>query len=129
MRREALKYLYDIKVAVEKILRFTQGKGESDYLSGELLQSGTERQFEIIGEAIGQLYNLDASAAERIPDFRKMISFRNILIHGYASVDPVIVWGVVEENLSDLQVCVESMLEQDDQISWLSSSRKNLNRV
>jgi uncharacterized protein with HEPN domain len=114
MRREALKYLYDIKVAVEKILRFTQGKGESDYLSGELLQSGTERQFEIIGEAIGQLYNLDASAAERIPDFRKMISFRNILIHGYASVDPVIVWGVVEENLSDLQVCVESMLEQDD---------------
>jgi len=28
-----------------------------------------------------------------------MIAFRNMLIHGYAVVDPVIVWGVVEENL------------------------------
>lgn len=114
MQREALKYLYDIKIAAEKIQRFTQSKGESDYLADELLQSGTERQFEIIGEAIGQLHKLDSAAAESIPDFRKMISFRNILIHGYASVDPVIVWGVVEENLSDLLSCVASMLRSDD---------------
>ncbi len=113
MQHEALKYLYDIKVAAEKIQRFTRSKGESDYLADELLQSGTERQFEIIGEAIGQLHKLDSAVAEKIPDFRKMISFRNILIHGYASVDPVIVWGVVEENLSDLLACVENMLGDD----------------
>lgn len=93
MQREALKYVYDVKVAAEKIQRFTRNKVESDYLVDELLQSGTERQFEIIGEAIGQLYKIDSTAAESIPDFKKMIAFRNILIHGYASVDPVIVLG------------------------------------
>ncbi|EON93890.1 hypothetical protein MARLIPOL_01135 [Marinobacter lipolyticus SM19] len=75
MQREAKKYLYDIKVAADKIRRFTDG------------------------EAVGKLHKSNSEVAERIPDYRKMISFRNILIHGYATVDPVIVWGVVEENL------------------------------
>lgn len=110
MQPEALKYLYDIKVAAKKIQRFTQNKAESDYHADELLQAGTERQFEIIGEAIGQLHKIDSSAAESIPNVRKMISFRNILIHGYASVDSFIVWGVVEENLTDLLACVETLL-------------------
>lgn len=83
MQREALKYLYDIKVAAEKIQRFTKGKAESDYLADELLQSGTERQFEIIGEAIGQLHKLDPETAENIPDFRMMIrrSLSNLKIY------------------------------------------------
>jgi uncharacterized protein with HEPN domain len=25
-----------------------------------------------------------------------------VLIHGYATIDPVIVWGVVESNLNDV---------------------------
>ena len=55
MQREALKYLYDINAAAEKILRFVHGKSEDDYLADELLQSAVERQFEIIGEAMGKL--------------------------------------------------------------------------
>lgn len=46
MQPEALKYLYDIKEAVLKIRRFTEGKAEGEYLSDELLRSATERQFE-----------------------------------------------------------------------------------
>ena len=53
MQREALKYLYDILAAAEKVQRFVAGSSEDDYLSDELLQSAVERQFEIIGEAIG----------------------------------------------------------------------------
>lgn len=102
MQREALKYVFDIKIAAEKIQRFVAGKSQSDYLRDELLQSGVERQFEIIGEAIGKLYNVDRGLADSITDYRKMISFRNVLIHGYATIDPLIVWGVVEANLKKL---------------------------
>lgn len=113
MQREVLKYVFDIKVAAEKIQRFFDGKSESDYLWGELLQSAVERQFEIIGEAIGKLHKADSDLAEGIMDYRKMIAFRNVLIHGYATVDPIIVWGVVEGNLTALIKEVNSILESE----------------
>jgi uncharacterized protein with HEPN domain len=57
------------------------------HLKSALLQSGVERQFEIIGEALGQLAKVDQQLASRITDFQKIVSFRNVLIHGYADVD------------------------------------------
>jgi len=111
MQREALKYVYDIKVAAEKIQRFVAGKSQSEYLEDEMLQSAVERQFEIIGEAIGKLHKVDAALADSITDCRKMIAFRNVLIHGYATVDPIIVWGVIEANLSTLAIEANLILD------------------
>ncbi len=71
----------------------------------ELLQAAVERQLEIIGEAMSKLHKTDSDMAEGIADYRKMIAFRNVLIHGYATIEPLIVWGVVESNL-------ESLIEQ-----------------
>jgi len=102
MQREALKYLYDILTAAERIQRFVAGRSEDDYLSDEMLQSAVERQFEIIGEAMGKLNKIAPDEAVRFVDFKKMIAFRNVLIHGYATIDPMIVWGVVESNLHDV---------------------------
>jgi len=102
MQREALKYLYDILAAAEKVQRFVAGKSEDDYLTDELLQSAVERQFEIIGEAMGKLHKIAPDVSESFADYKKMIAFRNVLIHGYATIDPVIVWGVVESNLDDV---------------------------
>ena len=111
MQREALKYVFDLKIAAEKVQRFVAGKSQSDYLGDELLQSAVERQFEIVGEAIGKLHKVDPALAECITDYRKMISFRNVLIHGYATVDPLIVWGVIEVNLEMLVDEASAILE------------------
>jgi len=35
-----------------------------------------------------------------------------MLIHGYAVVDPVIVWGVVEENLQGLLDCLDELMPE-----------------
>ncbi|PCM45265.1 DUF86 domain-containing protein [Marinobacter sp. ANT_B65] len=111
MPRKALKYIFDIKAAAEKIQRFVVGKAEVDYMGDELLQSAVERQFEIIGEAMSKLHKIDAGIAESIDDYRKMIAFRNVLIHGYATIDPLIVWGVIESNLENLIEQVTAILE------------------
>jgi uncharacterized protein with HEPN domain len=68
-----------------------------------LLQSGVERQFEIIGEALGQLAKVDQQLASQITDYRKIVSFRNVLIHGYADVDDELVWDIVETRLPVLR--------------------------
>jgi uncharacterized protein with HEPN domain len=73
--------------AAERIARFTSGHSFDDYLSNELLRSGVERQFEIIGEALGGLRRADPALATQIPDLARIVAFGNVLIHGYATVD------------------------------------------
>ena len=38
-----------------------------------------------------------------------MVGFRNVLVHGYAEVDPAIVRDVVEHHLGDLDAFVAAM--------------------
>ncbi len=116
MQREALKYVFDIKAAAAKIQRFIADNTEAEYLASELLQSAVERQFEVIGEAMGRLHKVDPAMAESIADYRKMIAFRNVLIHGYATIDPLIVWGVIESNLENLVKQTTEIL--DDTGTW-----------
>jgi uncharacterized protein with HEPN domain len=99
MPRDARKYLFDIAEASKLVSEFVAGKTLDDYLKSALLQSGVERQFEIIGEALGQLAKVDQQLASRITDFQKIVSFRNVLIHGYADVDDELVWDIVETRL------------------------------
>jgi uncharacterized protein with HEPN domain len=110
MRLEVLKYLFDIERAALLLQSFIAGKSREQYGADPLLQSAVERQFEIIGEAVAQLAKIDASVAERIPDFRRLIAFRNILIHGYADVDHDIVWNLSQTRLPELLRVIQPML-------------------
>jgi uncharacterized protein with HEPN domain len=110
MRIESKKYLYDIRQAATRIAEFTRAKTFSDYSADVLLRSAVERQFEIIGEALTQLAKIDIETASRVPEYRRTIAFRNVLIHGYAEVDHRIVWNMVELKLPALRQHVESLL-------------------
>jgi uncharacterized protein with HEPN domain len=110
LQREARAYLYDIQQAAALIAQFTDGRSYDEYLSDVMLRSAVERQFGIIGEALTQLSKLDAALAGRISEYSRIIGFRNILIHGYASVNHRLVWGVVETGLSVLRQEVRDLL-------------------
>jgi len=99
MHADARKLLWDVQQAAERIARFSIGKSFSDYEQDEYLRSAVERQFEIIGEALGRLNKLDSLTASKIPELSRIVAFRNVLIHGYASVDNRLVWGVIETSL------------------------------
>jgi uncharacterized protein with HEPN domain len=55
MRLESKKYLYDVLQAGKNLRQFTEGKVFSDYQADAQLRSATERQFEIIGEALRRI--------------------------------------------------------------------------
>ena len=63
MLLESKKYLEDIRYAIEAIHQFVSGKVFTDYSTDRLLQSGVERQFEIIGEALSRLLKVDNNRA------------------------------------------------------------------
>ncbi len=78
-----------------------------------MLRSAVERQFEILGEALGKLAKLDPTLAARISDHRRIISFRNVLIHGYDTILDEVVWGVIETQLPPLRSRLSELLATD----------------
>ncbi|KAA0231249.1 DUF86 domain-containing protein [bacterium] len=113
MQLEAGKYLYDLEQAAALVTGFVAGRPFAEFEADPMLRSAVERQFEIMGEATSRLAKTDASAASQIPDARRMVAFRNILIHGYAEVDPRILWGVAESNLPMLIREVADLLDDN----------------
>lgn len=115
MKDDFLKHLYYIKEAASAILRFVRGKTFDDYKQDELLQSGVERKFEIIGEALTRIRRNNSTVLDTIRQHRNIVSFRNILAHGYDSIDHRIVWDVIEEDLRKLLEDAERLVEEDNE--------------
>jgi uncharacterized protein with HEPN domain len=99
MQLEIKKLIEDVRQACEEIFAFTEGKTFKDYQQDRLLRSGVERQFEIIGEALNRLVKTAPTVADQISHYRRIISFRNILIHGYDLVEDAVVWDFVVKDL------------------------------
>ena len=114
MRLEAKKYLYDIQQAAELITQFVAGKTFADYEREPMLRFAVERGFEIIGEALAQLAKLDPALGAQIGEHRRIISFRNILIHAYAEVDDRLVWDVIETHLPGLRKRAAELLRKPE---------------
>ena len=110
MQLEAKTLLEDVRQACEEIFAFTDSKTFKDYQQDRLLQSGVERQFEIIGEALNRLVKTAPDAANQISHYKRIISFRNILIHGYDLVEDTVVWDVVAKDLPLLYNQVTKLL-------------------
>jgi uncharacterized protein with HEPN domain len=62
-----------------------------------------ERLFEVLGEALYRLRNLDEGAFDTITDGHRIIGTRNLLAHGYDIVDHKILWDAVQLSLSRLE--------------------------
>ena len=102
MRRDVRAYLWDAQAAVDSIRQFTRGRSVEEYRRDAMLRSAVERQFEILGEALNNLRRMAPSVAGRIPELGEIVDFRNLLIHGYATVDHDTVWRTVENDLDRL---------------------------
>jgi uncharacterized protein with HEPN domain len=111
MKAEILAPLHDILNAARAVKGFVAGRTFEDYSSSELLRSAVERKFEVMGEALSRIGHDDPEVLSQIRNYRDIISFRNILIHGYDSIDDKIVWGVIEEDLDNLIKDVNKLLK------------------
>ena len=102
----------DIRLAGAHILDFAAGVTFDDYVDNKMLRSAVERQFEIIGEALNRLSRTDPDTVSKISRSQRIISFRNILIHGYDLVDNTIVWDVIQQDLPNLHKQVQDLLAE-----------------
>lgn len=112
MERKSPKLLEDIRDAAAFVLQAVENKTLDDYRRTRLLRQAVERNFEIIGEAVGRLAKVDPATATRIGQHARIISFRNLLIHGYDLVDDAQVWEVIRLDLPTLEAEVTALLSE-----------------
>jgi uncharacterized protein with HEPN domain len=112
MQPKTPKLLDDIRDAAAFIRQVTHGKTLEAYRNDRLLRQAVERNFEILGEAVGRLARIDPDLAARIGDHPQIIAFRNVLIHGYDLIDDAQVWQVITDDLARLERQVGELLGQ-----------------
>lgn len=110
MNDEIRKNFFDIIQAAEEIRTFVSGMNFTAYQNSPIAQRAVERDFEIIGEALNRIKVTDDEILENISEYRRIIGFRNILIHGYDIVDDIIVWKAIENHLPILEKEIRVML-------------------
>jgi uncharacterized protein with HEPN domain len=102
MTEQGKKYLSDILRAIELIEQFTVTTNNfNDYLMDLKTQSAVERQLGIIGEAVNKYDKLMPELT--LENARKIVGFRNRLIHTYDAVDSSMIWAIVKRHLSPLK--------------------------
>ena len=110
MAREPAAYLWDIQHAGNAVMDFLQGVAFEQFATDLLLRSAVERQLQNMGEPLAQLGRLDPDLAKQVPDHRAVIGFRNVLVHGYATLDQQVVWKVIQRDLPELPRAVDAAL-------------------
>jgi uncharacterized protein with HEPN domain len=99
MQHDVEKLIFDIRAASRDIQQFVLGVSYGEYHANKLVKAAVERKFEVIGEALNRLARLSPNTASAIREYEKIISFRNLVIHGYDVVSDPIVWDVIQNKL------------------------------
>ncbi|MDD2799683.1 MAG: DUF86 domain-containing protein [Bacteroidales bacterium] len=110
MAEKVLKYLYDIKFAIDEIDSFFENRPKrfEDYAVDILLKRGIERNLEIIGEAMNRI--LRENPEINIANAKRIVGLRNQIIHGYDSVSDENIWGVVIRHLPQLKEEINNLI-------------------
>ena|SRR5436309_15928290 len=112
MQPEIKKHLFDIEEACRAILELAEESSIEEFRTTRWLRSSIKREFIIIGEALRNAIASDPALATRITDSRSIIGFRNIVVHGYATVDRDFVWGFIQSDLPRLLDEVQQYLRE-----------------
>jgi uncharacterized protein with HEPN domain len=112
MPPQADVFLETVLLALRRVPQFLGNRSLREYLDDEMCQSAVERQLEIAGDALGQLRKLDATVFAKIPDGDLVVAFRNVLAHGYATLDHRRVYDIASTRAGELLKTLETLLSQ-----------------
>jgi len=98
-------YLEHIANRIVRIERATSGVDLAGFLGNEDLQAAVERYIEVIGEAAGKLSRHTRDLAPDVP-WSQVIGARNVIVHGYAEIEPDRIWDIVKSHLPSLRAAV-----------------------
>lgn len=127
-------FIVDIFVAIQKVKEYTSSfNNPNDLLHSSLHWDATIRQLEIIGEALNKLLEDEIFNAQAPLYFRKVVNFRNNIVHGYFGIDIDEVWNVITLHLdildNDIRSIIKDNIDIHDAIESEIEEYKQLNDI
>jgi uncharacterized protein with HEPN domain len=110
MKKDDSVYLSHILDSISQIEEYTEGLTKEEFLAKRLVQDGTIRQIEIIGEAIKNVSEPLKERYSHIP-WKEIAGMRDKLIHNYFGVDIDAVWDAVKKDIPILKCEIIIIIE------------------
>ncbi len=107
-----LKHLQDVLDAINEMQScFVDFPNRYDLFEKDIMRiCVVERKTEIMGEAINRIRKKDPTF--EIPNAKEVINTRNRIIHGYDSVEPEFLWGLVIRHIPALKKDIERIISE-----------------
>ena len=111
MKKEIKIFLEDIKGSIERIEEYIRDMSKEHFMEDIRTQDAVIRRLEIIGEAAK---NIQEDFRHKYPDipWKQIAGMRDVLIHGYFSVNLERVWVVVKSDLPKFKLKISRILEE-----------------
>jgi len=109
--REWRFYVSDMVGFCEKVLAFTHGLEQAQFVADAMRFDATLRNLELIGEAASHIPQDLRNAHPTVP-WRMLIATRNQLIHGYLGLDNDILWSIVQTDVPALLLQLKHLESQ-----------------
>lgn len=111
-KRDPKLFVKDILEAIEKIERYTTSiENIDDFKQKDIVIDAVLRNLEIIGEAAKNIPSEIRERYSSIP-WNRVIGLRNLVIHGYFTVDLSIIWTIVKKQLPPFKGIFLDILEE-----------------
>ena len=110
MDHDPKAYLYDILKSCDAIIDYTKGVVYESYTGDRMIQDAVERNFITIGEALNRIRTEAPDLLDQITDSKKIIAFRNIVVHAYDSIEDSLTWDIVQSGIEKLKDECEKLI-------------------
>lgn len=101
--------LLDMLQAARQIREYTAGLQEADFLKSRRDQDAVLLQFTVLGEMAKRVSPEFRNTHPKIP-WRKIMGFRNVVVHDYFQVDVHRVWKIASRDIPELIKALEPLV-------------------
>ncbi len=120
--REWRFYVRDMLEFGEKVLAYTEGLDQRDFVADQRTYDATLRNIELLGEAATNIPG-DVQEAHPVIPWHAIKGVRNRLAHGYLDISDSVIWSIVEDAIPELLPHLRNILEEEAADDGASGSR------
>ena len=109
--RDWLIYIHHMIEYGERVLSYTEGMNQDDFVQNGLTYDAVLRNLEIMGQSARNVPEQVRQAHPEIA-WSGIIGTRNRLAHDYLGIDDDIIWDIVHNNLPELLPKLQTIIDE-----------------